>query len=103
MWPFRKKASVPTIVEISPVQIAASQPPVDLLTQPMNVGGIKDPVAYAIYRLDAIERHMGDNVVTDRFRQEARTEAFSLLHTLSDKGILTPDLTDKALRLVGVI
>ena len=60
----------------------------DMVAQPLVVGEGQDPVAYAHFRLDQLAKHIADNpgTLTERFMDEARTETYTLLHTLRVHG-----------------
>lgn len=93
MWnPFRRKTP--------------PEPTVDLVAnaEPLVVGDPVDRIAYARYRLDAIERHIlhhGSAISYERMG-EFRSETFSLLHTLRIAKAISTDEEDAALSLVGV-
>ncbi len=76
-----------------PASLPAPEPPAQaivLAAKPLVVGSGQDPVKYALYRLDAIRRHLEVRPsVTEKWCDEALTETLSLTAALKKEQAIT--------------
>jgi len=66
-------------------------PAVEVVARPLVLGHDQNYVEYARFRLDQIRRHMDLHLVTDRWRDGAQTEVYSLIHVLRVRGAISPE------------